>query len=94
MVGAGSIISGAHVRNSVISPDVMIHQGAYVEDSVIMSGVRIGPGAVVRRTVLDKFVEVDAYAQLGVDIEGDRDEYTVSDGGVVVIGKGVHVPRR
>lgn len=94
MVGAGTIVSGAHVRNSVISPDVMIHQGAYVEESVIMPGVRIGPGAVVRKAVLDKFVEVDAYAQLGVDIEGDRNEYTVSEGGVVVIGKGVHVPRR
>ena len=32
MVGAGSIIAGAHVRNSVLSGDVMVHAGAYVED--------------------------------------------------------------
>ena len=95
MVGAGTIVSGAHVRNSVIANDVLIHQGAYVEDSVIMPGVRIGPGAVVRKAVLDKYSEVDAYAQLGVDLDGDRAaSYTVSEGGVVVIGKGVQVPRR
>ena len=46
MVGAGSIVSGAHVRNSVLSYDVTIREGAYVEGSVIMPGVRIGRGAL------------------------------------------------
>lgn len=93
MVGAGTIVAGAHVRNSVIAGDVRIHQGAYVEDSVIMPGVRIEPGAVVRKAVLDKYTVVERGAQIGVDLDGDRDKYTVSDGGVVVIGKGIHVPR-
>lgn len=93
MVGAGTIVAGAHVRNSVIASDVRIHQGAYVEDSVIMPGVRIEPGAVVRKAVLDKYSVVERGAQLGVDLDGDRQQYTVSDGGVVVIGKGTHVPR-
>jgi glucose-1-phosphate adenylyltransferase len=93
MVGAGTIVAGAHVRNSVIAGDVRIHQGAYVEDSVIMPGVRIEPGAVVRKAVLDKYTVVERGAQIGVDLDGDREQYTVSDGGVVVIGKGIHVPR-
>jgi glucose-1-phosphate adenylyltransferase len=77
----------------VIAGDVRIHQGAYVEDSVIMPGVRIEPGAVVRKAVLDKYTVVERGAQIGVDLDGDREQYTVSDGGVVVIGKGIHVPR-
>jgi len=93
MVGAGTIISGAHVRNSVIAGDVRIHSGAYVEDSVIMPGVRIEPGAVVRKAVLDKYSVVGKGAQIGVDLEHDRQLHTVSDGGVVVIGKGVEVTR-
>ncbi|MBU3748612.1 MAG: glucose-1-phosphate adenylyltransferase, partial [Burkholderiaceae bacterium] len=89
MVGAGTIISGAHVRTSVISSSVTIESGAYVEGSVVMPGVRIGRNAVIRRAILDKNVSVPDGAQIGVDIERDRQVYTVSDGGVVVLGKGV-----
>ena len=91
MVGAGTIISGAHVRNSVIASDVRIASGAYIEGCVIMPGVRIGAGAVVRNSVIDKFCTVADGAQLGVDLDGDRQQYTVSEGGIVVIGKGVTV---
>ena len=89
MVGAGSVISGAHVRTSVVASNVSIDAGAYVEGSVLMPGVRVGRGAVVRRAILDKSVVVPDNAQIGVDLERDRGCYTVSDGGVVVLGKGV-----
>ena len=89
MVGAGTIISGAHVRNSVVASNVVIDAGAYVEGSVVMPGVRIGRNAVVRNAILDKFVIVPDGVQIGVDIERDRERYTVSDGGVVCLGKGV-----
>jgi len=89
MVGAGSIISGAHVRTSVISSNVSIDSGAYIEGSVLMPGVHVGRNAVVRRAILDKNVTIPDNAQIGVDLERDRGIYTVSDGGVVVLGKGV-----
>jgi glucose-1-phosphate adenylyltransferase len=54
-----------------------------------MPGGRIGKNAVVRRAILDKNVVVPDGAQIGVDLERDRGLYTVSDGGVVVLGKGV-----
>jgi glucose-1-phosphate adenylyltransferase len=89
MVGAGSIISGGHVRTSVIASSVTIEAGSYVEGSVIMPGVRIGPNAVVRNAILDKNVVIPANAHIGVDLEYDRSRYTVSPGGIVVLGKGV-----
>lgn len=89
MVGAGSIISGGHVRTSVIASSVTIESGSYVEGSVIMPGVRIGPNAVVRNAILDKNVVIPANAHIGVDLEHDRSRYTVSPGGIVVLGKGV-----
>ncbi|HET8895626.1 MAG TPA: glucose-1-phosphate adenylyltransferase [Protaetiibacter sp.] len=91
MVGSGSIIAGGHVRSSVLSHDVTVLDGAYVEGSVIMPGVRIGRGAVVRRAILDKNVIVPDGAQLGVNPTEDRARYTLSTGGVVVLGKGQKV---
>lgn len=93
MVGAGTIISGAHVRTSVIASNVSIASGAYVEGSVLMPGVRIGRNAVVRRAILDKNVVIPDGAQIGVDMERDRGLYTVSDGGIVVLGKGTQAAR-
>ncbi|MEO6879377.1 MAG: glucose-1-phosphate adenylyltransferase [Mycobacteriaceae bacterium] len=91
MVGEGCIISAATVRHSVLSADVIIDDGASVEGSVLMPGVRVGKGAVVRHAILDKNVTVADRAILGVDTERDRLLYTVSPGGVVAVGKGVHV---
>lgn len=56
-----------------------------------MPGVKIGAGAVIRHAILDKSVVVDPGAQIGVDLERDRDRFTISDGGVVVVGKGIRV---
>ena len=89
MVGAGTIVSGAHVRTSVLATNVSVESGAYLEGSVVMPGVRIGRNAVVRRAILDKNVIVPDGVQIGVDLEHDRQKYTVSESGIVVIGKGV-----
>lgn len=91
MVGAGSIVSGGHVRTSVIASNVIVESGSYVEGSVLMPGVRIGRNAVVRRAILDKNVIIPENAQIGVDLEHDRSKYTVSPGGIVVLGKGAPV---
>ena len=88
IVGAGSIIAGAHVRTSVVANSVRVEEGAYVDGSVLMPGVRVGRGAVIRNAILDKNLVVPDGAQIGVDIDLDRARYTVSNNGIVVLGKG------
>ena len=92
VVSAGVIISGGTVRRSIISPGVVVESHALVEGSVLMDDVRVGPGAVVRNAIIDKNVVVPAGARIGVNQEWDRSHFTVSEGGVVVIGKGQPVP--
>ncbi len=91
IVGAGSIIVGGHVSRSVASYDVLVEKGAFVDGSVLMPSVRIGDRAVIRNAILDKSVIVDPGAQIGVDLDRDRERFTLSPGGIVVVGKGVRV---
>jgi glucose-1-phosphate adenylyltransferase len=93
IVAAGSIISGGLVDHSVVAFDVRIGPRATVIDSVLLPGAEVGAGAVVRRAILDKNVVVEEKATLGVDLDRDRELYTVSAGGVVVLGKNSRVSR-
>jgi len=88
LVSAGAIVSGGAVRRSIISPDVRIHSYASVEDAVLFDGVEVGRNAVVKGAIIDKGVVVPPGYQIGVDRAADREQYTVSDDGIVVIGKG------
>jgi glucose-1-phosphate adenylyltransferase len=92
LVSQGVIVSGSTVRRSILSPGVRVHSRAEVEASVLMHGVDIGQGAIVKNAILDKNVVVWPGATLGVDPEKDRARgFTVTDSGVVVVGKNEQV---
>ena len=88
LISTGCIISGATVRNSVLSPGVHVDSHALVEDSVLMHDVVVGEGAVIRRAIIDKHVVVPPGARIGCDPEADRRRFTLSPNGVTVLGKG------
>ncbi len=58
-----------------------------------MPPVRIGGGARIKNAIVDKSVVVEAGATIGYDLDRDRERFTVSAGGIVVVGKGITVGR-
>jgi glucose-1-phosphate adenylyltransferase len=85
IVSGGTIFSGGMARNSVMGRHVRVHSGALVEDSVLFDNCDIGRRARVRRAILDKNVRVPEGADIGYDLERDREKYFVTESGIVVI---------
>ncbi len=85
IVSGGTILSGGMARASVLGRHVRLHSGALVEDSVIFDNCDIGRRARVRRAILDKNVRIPEDAEIGYDLERDRQKYFVTDSGIVVI---------
>jgi len=89
VVSNGVIVSGGLVSNSVLSPGVRVDSWSLVNRAVILHYARVGRHAVVENAILDKNVVVEEGATVGVDKDRDRARgFTVSSGGITVVGKG------
>ncbi len=89
VIGPGSIVSGATVRESVLGRRVRVHSYASVEESIVMDDVELKRGSQVRRAIIDKNVIVEEGQRIGFDAEEDRARgYTVTESGITVVPKG------
>ena len=89
IVSNGVIVSGGGVRESVLSPGVVVHSWASVERSVVLDGTHVGRRAVVRDAIVDKNVRIGEGVEIGVDKDDDRARgLVVSEAGITVVGKG------
>ena len=85
MVSGGCIISGAHIRHSLLFSNVSVKSYSKIEDSVILPNVVIEQNCEIRNTVIDKNCIVPEGTVIGVDAEEDAKRFTVSPGGVVLV---------
>jgi glucose-1-phosphate adenylyltransferase len=85
IIAGSSIVSGGTVRGSILGRGVRIHTGASIENSVIFDNCDIGRRAKVKRAILDKNVKVPPGAEIGYNLDEDRQKYHVTDSGIVVV---------
>lgn len=94
IVSPGVIISGGEVMGSVLSPGARINSWSSVRESVLFDHVNVGRNATVIRSIVDKNVQIEEGAQLGVNHDYDRERgFYVSDGGITVVPKNAVVHR-
>ncbi|MBC8354600.1 MAG: glucose-1-phosphate adenylyltransferase [Planctomycetes bacterium] len=88
VVCAGSILSGGSVQGSIIGSECRINSYAHVDDSILFDCVNVGRHARIRRAIIDKGVTIPPGTEIGFDHDADRRRgFTVSESGIVVIGK-------
>ena len=87
IVSQGCIISGGRIHRSVLSQRCRVNSFSQIEECVLMDNVNIGRHARIRRAIIDKDVEIKPNAEIGFNLERDRENWFVSDGGIVVIPK-------
>ena len=85
IVCAGSIVSGAVLRNSVLSHDVLVNSYADVDSSIIFSHVNIGRHCRVRHAIVDRDVHIPDGTVIGYDPAEDRKNYFVTPSGLTVV---------
>jgi glucose-1-phosphate adenylyltransferase len=93
MISPGCIVSGSVIGNSILSTNVRVHSFAQVDDAILMDNVDIGRHCRIQRAIIDKDVHVPTGASIGLDHDEDRARgFTVTDSGIVVVGKGTVIP--
>lgn len=89
MLAAGTVISGGGVNHSMLFPRVRVKDGAIVEECILFDGVEVGEGAHLRNCIVEKEVAIPPNEQIGLDLKLDRERFTVSEQGIVVVTRGI-----
>ncbi|MBW1868712.1 MAG: glucose-1-phosphate adenylyltransferase, partial [Deltaproteobacteria bacterium] len=85
LVAHGSIISGALVRNSVLSYNVFVQSWASVDESVILENVVIGRHARIKKAIIAEGVVIPPKSEIGYHPKQDRDRFTVTSRGITLV---------
>jgi glucose-1-phosphate adenylyltransferase len=85
IVASGSIVSGAVIRNSVLSQDVRVNSYADVDSSIVFAHVNIGRHCRIRHAIIDRDVHIPDGTVIGYDANEDRKNYFVSPSGLTVV---------
>ncbi len=91
LISAGCYIQGSTIERSVMGFRCNVAPGSLIRHSVLLGDVKIGEGCRLSRTIIDKHVEIAPGVVIGENLDLDRERFTVSEQGIVVVPKGARI---
>ncbi|HHJ14724.1 MAG TPA: glucose-1-phosphate adenylyltransferase [Gammaproteobacteria bacterium] len=85
MVSGGCVISGAHVRHSLLFSNVRVESWSRLEDAVVLPDVLVEPHCRIRNAVIDKGCCIPEGTVIGEDAQADAERFHVTPNGVVLV---------
>jgi glucose-1-phosphate adenylyltransferase len=85
IIAGGCKIEGS-VQDSVLSSDCSVQRAAHIASSVLLPGARIGRRSRISRAIIGPGCVLPEGTVIGEDLRADAERFTVSPGGVVVVG--------
>ena len=66
----------------------MVRSWAEVDESVIMDDVEVGRYCKIKKAIIDKHNVIPPDTEIGINPAADRERFTVTPRGIVVVPKG------
>lgn len=88
LIGSGCQILGGSIKNSILSPGVVVEPEVTLEESIIFEGTVIKKGAVIKKAIIDKNAIIPENFAIGLDLEKDRAYFKISPEGIRTVPKG------
>ena len=85
LVSGGCIVSGTHIRNSVLFTQVHTKSYAVLDHVVALPYVNVARSARLRNAVIDRGVEIPSGLVVGEDPEEDARWFRVTEAGVTLV---------
>ncbi len=88
VIGSGCVVNHARLDHAMLRRSVVVEQDASLDYCIVMDRSTVGRGARLRKVIVDQDNAIPADETIGFDLESDRQRFTVSEGGVVVVPRG------
>ena len=85
MVSGGCVISGAHVKHSLLFSNVRVDSFSLLESAVVLPDVMVERRCRIRNAVIDKGCCIPEGTVIGEDAAADAERFHVTPGGVVLV---------
>ena len=85
MVSGGCIISGAHIKRSLLFSDVYVKSYSKLVDCVVLPEVEIGERCRLTKVVVDKGCRIPDGTVIGENVEEDSKRFYISPAGVILV---------
>ena len=89
-VSGGCIISGSHLRKTLLFSNVRVHSYSTIEETVILPEVIINRHCKIKRAIIDRGCDVPEGTVIGYDMEQDKaNGFRITEKGVVLVTRGM-----